>query len=151
MKHPVLGAFAAVCFSGCGGGDDAVRAEAAGLRARAPAAPAATSPMTAELLLNYAEATYPQYLPGRKATQTSAPFVYRHYPETGVYVGVVVGSSSTFAADGVYVLGGPFGAVPVHVGRVSDFIGPPDPYEGYAGHPGAGYPAAAAGGGPTAR
>ena len=78
----------------------------------------------ARQLLNFGERSYPQYFPDRPPTQTSAPFDYRYYATTGVYLGVVVHGGSTYVKNGVYVLGGPFGAEPVYVGLVSAFIQP---------------------------
>ena len=78
----------------------------------------------ARQLMNFGERAFPQYFPQRPSTQVSKPFVYRHYPATGVYLGVVVLSGTGYVMDGVYVLGGPFGNTPLYVGLVRDFIQP---------------------------
>ncbi|HSW08052.1 PKD domain-containing protein [Aquabacterium sp.] len=78
--------------------------------------PADASPAlaTAEAFFNYAEQLLPQYFPGPAATLKEGPWYYRSYFATGVMIGVNAGA--------VYVLGGPFGAVPARVGMVSDFM-----------------------------
>ncbi|SFK38675.1 hypothetical protein SAMN05216302_100571 [Nitrosomonas aestuarii] len=57
----------------------------------------------AETVFNWAENSFPEVLPGHKATQNINPWLFRFYPETGVYVGVNITDSN------VYVLGGPWG------------------------------------------
>ncbi len=59
-----------------------------------------------EILLNWAENTYPQYFPSHQATQSVDPWLYRFYPETGIYAGV------NRSDNNVYVLGGPWGSSP---------------------------------------
>ena len=76
----------------------------------------------ARRLLDLAQQTYPELFPGNAITQTSAPFLYRHYPATGTYLGVVVQSDPAYTLNGVYVMGGPFPSTPVLVGRVQDFV-----------------------------
>ena len=78
----------------------------------------------ARQLLDFAERNYPQWFPDRLATASSPPFAYRYHPQTGVYLGVVVQGGLGFTFDGVYVLGGPFGNVPLYVGQVQSFIAP---------------------------
>lgn len=83
-----------------------------------PAAAQTVDPYdAAEALLNFGEAQFPQYFPSRRWTQSLPPYLYRYYPETGIYLGV---------ADGkVYVLGGEFGMQsPTFVGALADFIQP---------------------------
>jgi uncharacterized protein (DUF1800 family) len=65
--------------------------------------------------MDWAELAYPQWFAGHSADQVSAPFVYRHYASTAIYLGVADGS--------VYVMGLAFGSadVPVAVGRLADF------------------------------
>ncbi|SEM70501.1 hypothetical protein [Nitrosomonas marina] len=53
-------------------------------------------------VLNWAENTYPALFPGHKATQSIDPWLFRFYPETGIYAGVNVNDNN------VYVLGGPW-------------------------------------------
>ncbi len=78
----------------------------------------------ARQLMDFGERRYPHYFPDRGAAQSSAPFIYRYYPSTGAYLGVVVQGGSAYVMNGVYVLGGPFGEVLTHVGLVSDFLQP---------------------------
>jgi uncharacterized delta-60 repeat protein len=101
----------------------------AGLRRRALSLQASAVPAAeaARQLMDFAEAQYPQYFPSHVATQQSAPFDYRHYTATGVYLGVATPPAAPFVDDGVYVLGGEFGPEPVFVGLLSDFITPVDP------------------------
>jgi uncharacterized delta-60 repeat protein len=77
----------------------------------------------AEQLLDFAQATFPAYFPGHAGTQTLAPFVYRHHPATGVYLGVVL-DDGPYVRGGVYVMGGAFGNDPLHVGALTDFVSP---------------------------
>lgn len=81
----------------------------------------------ARQLMAYAEANLPAHFPGSPATQSLAPFVFRHYAATGVYLGVVVDEDSPYQLNGVYVMGGAFGAAPSYVGQVTDFITPAAP------------------------
>jgi uncharacterized delta-60 repeat protein len=78
----------------------------------------------ARQLMDHAEAVYPQHFPGHPATGHAAPFDYRHYPATRVYLGVVVADGSPYTPNGVYVMGGSFGDAPQFVGVVTDFITP---------------------------
>ncbi|NBQ69509.1 MAG: hypothetical protein EBU46_12065 [Nitrosomonadaceae bacterium] len=41
-----------------------------------------------EILLNWAENTYPAYFPTHQVTQNIDPWIFRHYPDTGIYAGV---------------------------------------------------------------
>jgi hypothetical protein len=75
-------------------------------------------------LLDFAERSYPAYFPGHRFDLSSPPFVYRHYPQTGAYVGVVVSGGTPYPEGTVWVLGGPFGAAPVQAGALTDFITP---------------------------
>lgn len=79
----------------------------------------------ARQLLDHAERNYPQWFPDRLATQSAPPFAFRFHPQTGAYIGVVVQPGLGYIFDGVYVLGGPFGTVPIYVGQVQSFITPP--------------------------
>jgi hypothetical protein len=109
------------------------QALASALRARALAAPAqqlaaAASPVAPEeaalQLLDLAESAYPGFFPGRQPTQTLSPFVFRHYPQTGVYLGVVVIPDLGYEYLGVYAMGGTFGPQPTWVGPLVQFITP---------------------------
>ncbi len=125
---------AAFVLASCGGGaGDATRgatpaAAVAELRATAQAlAPSsATSAAAADQLMNFGESVYGQYFPGHKATQSFPPFLYRYYPETNVYLGVVVTDGAGYPLGGVYVMGGAFGNSPLFVGPLTAFI-TPDP------------------------
>lgn len=75
-------------------------------------------------LMNFGERNFPQFFPDRTATLSSPPFLYRFYPRTGVYLGVVVQPGLGFTMDGVYVMGGPFGSAPMYVGQLTSFINP---------------------------
>ncbi len=81
----------------------------------------------ARQLLDHAERQYPQWFPDRLATASSPPFTYRYHPQTGIYVGVVVQPGMGYIFDGVYVMGGPFGSVPLYAGQVQAFITPSGP------------------------
>ena len=99
----------------------ALAARGAGEAAAALAVDSATA---AAQLLDYAEAQLPGYFPTREATQQLAPFAYRHYPDTGIYLGVVLTEGAGYPAQGVYVMGGPFGDAPVPVGQLTDYVTP---------------------------
>lgn len=81
----------------------------------------------AEQLMDFAQATYPQHFPPGPLSTAAAPFVYRYYPATGAYLGVVTVGGAGYVEQGVYVMGGPFGAAPQYVGQVDDFIDPVEP------------------------
>lgn len=69
-----------------------------------------------EKLLNWAENTYPDFFPNHQVTQSIEPWLYRFYPDTGIYAGVNKNDNS------VYVLGGPYGAVPTRIAGLSELI-----------------------------
>ncbi len=69
-----------------------------------------------ETLLNWAENTYPAIFPSRQATQNIEPWLYRYYPETGIYVGV------NKSDNNVYVLGGPWGNNPAVINTLASLI-----------------------------
>lgn len=91
------------------------------LRNHASATPARTPLEAANALMDFAERAYPANFPSREATGFFAPFAYRFYPQTGVYLGVVIEDNSSYASNGVYLKGGDFGPEPVPVGLVSNF------------------------------
>ena len=62
-----------------------------------------------EKLLNWAQNNYKNFFPSIQPTQTLEPWLYRFYPETGIYAGV---NKST---NDVYVMGGQFGNDPQHI------------------------------------
>ena len=77
---------------------------------------AADTSSDTEILLNWAERTYPQYFPTHQVTQTINPWLYRYYPETGIYAGVNSGDTSA------YVLGGPWGESPARIDTLASLI-----------------------------
>jgi hypothetical protein len=119
----------AAMLAACGGGSDTptaatpqsaietLRAQSAAL---APMAVSATE--AADQLMNFAQSTFPGFFPGNKSTQSAGPFAFRFYPETGVYLGVVVSATAGLNLHGVYVMGGAFGNAPVYVGPLTQFI-----------------------------
>lgn len=102
------------------------------LAAQAVVAPSSATAQTvltpeqaARRLLDFAEQAYPAHFPSRQPTQALPPFLFRHYPSTGTYVGVVVSAGLGYEFLGVYVMGGPFGSAPVHAGPLSAFVAQP--------------------------
>ena len=67
---------------------------------------AADTASDTEILLNWAENTYPQYFPNHQLTQNVDPWLFRFYPDTGIYAGVNKNDNY------VYTLGGPWGNTP---------------------------------------
>ncbi|MES2939008.1 MAG: hypothetical protein V4864_15080 [Pseudomonadota bacterium] len=129
FKKCLAAAAVAILVTACGGGSDtpvaatpqsaieALRAQSAAL------APMAVTPAAAaDQLMNFGESTFPGFFPGHKTTGTIGPFAYRFYPETGVYLGVVVSASPGLELYGVYVMGGAFGGAPAYVGQLTNFI-----------------------------
>jgi uncharacterized delta-60 repeat protein len=102
----------------------ALRRALAAPRAGDAAVLAVDAATAAAQLLDYAEAQLPGYFPTREATQQFAPFAFRHYPDTGIYLGVVLADGAGYPAQGVYVMGGPFGDAPVAVGQLTDYVTP---------------------------
>jgi hypothetical protein len=80
----------------------------------AAAAAAAAMMVDPTNLMDWAELRYPQFFPSHQQNKSSAPYIYRYYPETNTYVGV----------DGVVVrvLGPAFGRDILTVGVLSDFV-----------------------------
>ncbi len=121
----------AMLLAACGGGEDSAAASHAGQRTRTtsvspqraalavPAVASATprTPRTpdADSLMDWAERTYPTLFPSHRPTLSSDPYVFRHYPETGHYIGI--------AGTEVYVLGPAVGGGPdpVYMGERSTF------------------------------
>jgi hypothetical protein len=119
------GAFALVLagvLAGCGGGDEGLAVQPA-----ARAAVNVTPEEGARQLMDFGENVYPQFFPGHESTQSLAPFAFRYYESTGVYLGVVVSSGTAYPVGSVYVMGGPFGAEPKLVGAQNAFITLVDP------------------------
>lgn len=78
------------------------------------AAPVVTAAeWTTSDLMNWAEATYPQFFRGTQPNLSAPPYVYRYYPTTGNYIGVAHGS--------VYVLGPITGGAVLRVGSLPGF------------------------------
>ena len=68
-----------------------------------------------ERVFDYLEAAYPQYLaPASPATQQGAGFVYRHYPQTRSYLGVLNGD--------LYAVVPIAGATPVMLGSIAMWL-----------------------------
>lgn len=78
----------------------------------------------ARQLLDFGEASFPSYFPGHKPTQSLPPFLYRYYPETGIYLGVQMPAGQGVEQLGVHVMGGEFGSQPQFVGPLAQFIRP---------------------------
>ncbi|MDB5874255.1 MAG: hypothetical protein JWQ07_3697 [Ramlibacter sp.] len=91
-------------LAGCGGGDEpaTLSPQAFASAQRAPLAASISAIDAAELLLNAAEAAYPQYFPGHQTTQTYGPFRFRQYGST--LIGVVVTAGAGYDQYGVYVV-----------------------------------------------
>lgn len=70
----------------------------------------------AEIVFDWAEATYPHLFPNRQVTHNLYPWLYRHYPESGLYVGVNQND------EGVYVLGGSWGESPARIYSLADLL-----------------------------
>ncbi|MBK7352766.1 MAG: hypothetical protein IPI97_07645 [Nitrosomonas sp.] len=69
-----------------------------------------------ETLLNWAEKTFPHFFPSKQATHSTEPWLYRFYPETGIYAGVNKDDIN------VYTLGGPWGSNPTLIDSLSSLI-----------------------------
>jgi serine protease len=74
-------------------------------------------------LFAFAESDYASLFHGAFASGTSGPFRYRFYPDTALYLGVVVQSDSVYALNGVYVLNAADGHLQ-YVGQLTDYIQP---------------------------
>lgn len=86
-------------------------------QARAAAAAADVDAIDAATqLMDFAEATFPAYFPSRQFNRQQTPYLYRFYPESGIYLGVSAGK--------VYLVGGPFGSTVRLVGPLLDYIAP---------------------------
>lgn len=101
MRAVVMAALLAL--GACGGGSEdppvaahVVAAQAARASLDAPLAVAVTAPAIDPLtFLDWAQRTYPALFPGSPATSTVAPFTYRYYATTQLYLGVA--NSTVFA------------------------------------------------------
>jgi len=120
-------AVASVLLASCGGGDgSSPTAPAAAAAQTMGLAPGLSAQEAAEDLMDVAEVRYYPYFKGHATTQSSGPFAYRYYPITGVYLGVVVADGTQYQLNGVYVMGGAFGAAPTYVGPLTAFLNPVD-------------------------
>jgi hypothetical protein len=122
-----------VILAGCGGGTDTsapVTAASSGTALRAAAGALAAAPVSAQdaadMLMDVAEVQYSQYFSGAPTALSVPPFRARYYRSTGTYLGVVVTAGTQYELNGVYVMGGAFGAAPTYVGPLSAFITPVD-------------------------
>ncbi len=77
------------------------------------AAPPTVLTPTPTELMDWAERQYGAYFPPHQADLVWAPYVYRHYPTTGNYVGVAKGR--------VYIMGPVSGGPLADVGELTDF------------------------------
>ena len=122
----VLTSLALLASCGGGGTDERAVDPAVATTASAPPmqAQALTAAEAADAVMDFGEQQFPGYFPSHQSSQSLPPFRYRHYPQTGIYLGVVVSADAHYALEGVYVMGGEFGAAPLRVGAVRDFVDP---------------------------
>ncbi len=69
-----------------------------------------------EQIMNDAQQVYPQFFPSNQNTLVFAPYRYRFYSSTGIYLGINQNDS------GVYVQGGSFGNSPVYINNTVNVI-----------------------------
>jgi cytochrome c len=123
LVPPLLALLAA-----CGGGGADDRAVGTPVATMASVPPMRTQALSAteaaDAVMDFGEQQFPGYFPSHQPSQSLPPFRYRHYPQTGIYLGVVVSADAHYALEGVYVMGGEFGAAPLRVGAVRDFVDP---------------------------
>jgi len=75
----------------------------------------ASSPEDVEKLFNLAEAQFPSLFPSNSTTQSITPWLFRHYPSTGVYLGIN-------DLRKVYLTGGPWGNQLILIGTVQEIL-----------------------------
>jgi len=123
LKYMVALAIAGL-VAGCGGGETPTLSPQRIAKAAQSPMASVTPAAAAELLLDAAEAAYPALFVGHQTTQTFGEFTFRHYPQTGMYLGVVTAASAHYNLNGVYVVGGGFGTLanPGYQGQVTSFI-----------------------------
>ena len=82
--------------------------------ARADGSAGVAEPLPSDQVLDWAESMYPSMFPSQETTRTLAPFQYRYYPGTDLYLGI---------ADGFVYLAGPkYGGEPLSpIAAVADF------------------------------
>jgi len=123
---------AAAFTTACGGGGDTAATVApqqamAALRAQSQAAAqqATSLHQAATQLLDYAEANFGSYFPSHQADQQATHdgtlFRFRYYPETAIYLGVVLEAGPGYESGGVYALGGPFSS-PFYAGPLTHYV-----------------------------
>jgi hypothetical protein len=131
LKNLLVALALAAGLAGCGGGDSAATPEAvsSSLKAQANALAAPTVSDAANQLMDFGEQTFPFLFPHGPNTIAAAGFLFRFYPQTGLFLGVVVDAASPFGLNNVYVVGPGFGtlAEPHLVGPLTNFITPVDP------------------------
>lgn len=76
----------------------------------------ATTASDSEKLFNWAENTFPSIFPSRRSTQNIEPWLFRHYPESNIYVGV------NKSDNNVYAMGGPWGSSPTVIDTLPRLI-----------------------------
>ncbi len=113
---------AAALLAACGGGGEPPEAMRSGQAAKAmpellggsrSGSSAAARVPTADELMDWAERQFTAFFPGHAASQASGALVYRFYPGTGIYLGVLNGD--------VLALGPVTGGQVANLGRVADF------------------------------
>ena len=113
--------------AGCGGGSETPTLSPQRMKAaQAPMVSTASvsASAAAELLLTAAEAAFPAFFPGPQTTQFFGPFAFRYYPQTNMYLGVVISADAHYTLHGVYVVGNGFGTLdnPGYQGLMTSFI-----------------------------
>ena len=126
LKYIVALAIAGL-VAGCGGGSETPTLSSQQMKAaQAPMVSTASisASAAAELLLTAGEAAYPQLFPGPQTTQFFGPFAFRYYPQTNMYLGVVISADAHYTLHGVYVVGNGFGTLenPGYQGLITNFI-----------------------------
>ncbi|GAB4267478.1 MAG: hypothetical protein Kow0065_18070 [Methylomicrobium sp.] len=71
----------------------------------------------AEEIMNRGQQIFPQFFPSSQTTQTLPPWLFRYYPETGVYLGINQNDA------GVYLMGGVFGNEPSFFASTGETLG----------------------------
>ncbi len=67
-------------------------------------------------VLDYAQREYPELFPSSPPTSVITPWIFRFYPETGIYAGVNQNDEQA------YVMGGVFGSTPTPVGSLAALL-----------------------------
>jgi cytochrome c len=117
-----------VLLASCGGGGADERAVGTTVVTTTSVPPmraqALTATEAADAVMDFGEQQFPGYFPSPRPSESLPPFRFRYYPQTGIYLGVVVSADAHYALEGVYVMGGAFGSAPLRVGAVRDFVDP---------------------------